>query len=148
MPALSKAPTPKNNPPARASSPPCDIFIITQCRERSRRTFKRKPTRNARQYADRIARTATERADSTEPPRTLTPTAKKESAPHQPTKANRETHHIKGKPIIAWFARKVKEYTMSSTEILSLVEQYKEAQQLIEAAQARWTTSSARSLKR
>lgn len=29
---------------------------------------KRKPTRNARQYADRIARTATERADSTEPP--------------------------------------------------------------------------------
>ena len=67
---------------------------------------KRKPTRNARQYADRIARTATERADSTEPPRTLTPTAKKESAPHQPT------------------------------EILSLVEQYKEAQQLIEAAQA------------
>ena len=56
-------------------------------RDKAKTDVKRKPTRNARQYADRIARTATERADSTEPPRTLTPTAKKESAPHQPTKA-------------------------------------------------------------
>ena len=65
---------------------------------------KRKPTRNARQYADRIARTATERADSTEPPRTLTPTAKKRKRPAPADQSNRETHHIKGKPIIAWFA--------------------------------------------
>ena len=41
---------------------------------------KRKPTRNTRQDADRIARTATERADSTEPPRIRSPKTKKKAS--------------------------------------------------------------------
>jgi len=49
-------------------------------REKVKVVVKRKPTRNTRQDADRIARTATERADSTEPPRTRSPKTKKKAS--------------------------------------------------------------------
>ena len=49
-----------------------------------------------------------------------------------------------GNPIIAQEALQIQGgYTMSSIELLSLVEQYKEAQQLIEAAQAEMDTIKA-----
>ena len=59
---------------------------------------KRKPTRNARQYADRIARTS-QSADSTEPPRTLTPNGKKKSARHSYQLHTERTPHNRADPL-------------------------------------------------
>ena len=74
----------------------------------------------------------------------LQPSRQKEKAPRQPTKANRDANPIQGSPHYSTGRPPYQGgYTMSSIELLSLVEQYKEAQQLIEAAQAEMDTIKA-----